>query len=450
MTSSPSYASSCNACRQCAPLGACLAFSGVEGAMPYLHGSQGCATYIRRYMISHFREPLDIASSSFSEESAVFGGERNFSRGLDAVIRQYRPQMVGIATTCLSETIGDDVRSFIRRARATNDGSSAAPELVHVSTPSYSGSHSEGYHRTVRAIVEQLAGDSPANDALAVFPSPVSPADLRILKSAVRAHGLRPVVVPDFSDRLDGPSWETYHQLPPGGAALADIRALGGASGVVDLGSSMSDGALAGAWLEATHGVARHHLALPIGLQRTDAWHSALRDLSGKETPDAVVAQRGRLVDAYVDGHKYVSGVTAAVFGEPDLAVSIAGFLEEIGLRVVLCATGTKTGHLKTLLDAGSESNASIEALDGADFRDIEARVAELRPQILLGNSKGYTMARRLDIPLVRVGFPIHDRFGGHRLRHLDYTGTQQLFDRIVNTIIEHRQNASAVGYTYM
>ncbi len=60
-----------NACKLCTPLGACLAFAGVEGARTILHGSQGCATYIRRYMISHFKEPIDIASSNFGETSAI-------------------------------------------------------------------------------------------------------------------------------------------------------------------------------------------------------------------------------------------------------------------------------------------------------------------------------------------------------------------------------------------
>ena len=66
-----------NACKLCAPLGACVVFSGLEGCVPFLHGSQGCATYIRRYLISHFREPVDIGSSSFSEEETVFGGAKN-------------------------------------------------------------------------------------------------------------------------------------------------------------------------------------------------------------------------------------------------------------------------------------------------------------------------------------------------------------------------------------
>jgi nitrogenase molybdenum-iron protein NifN len=67
-----SFASTRNACKLCTPLGACVAFKGIEGCVPLIHGSQGCATYIRRYMISHYREPVDIASSNFSEENDHF------------------------------------------------------------------------------------------------------------------------------------------------------------------------------------------------------------------------------------------------------------------------------------------------------------------------------------------------------------------------------------------
>jgi nitrogenase molybdenum-iron protein NifN len=110
----PSHVSTRNACKLCSPLGACFVFRGIENTVPFLHGSQGCATYIRRYMIGHFREPVDIASSSFGEASAVFGGRANLTEGLRNVIRQYQPEMVGIATTCLAETIGDDVRLYLR------------------------------------------------------------------------------------------------------------------------------------------------------------------------------------------------------------------------------------------------------------------------------------------------------------------------------------------------
>ena len=69
------YVSTTNACKLCKPLGACLAFRGIEGAVPFLHGSQGCATYMRRYIISHFNEPIDIASSALGDDPGGYRAE---------------------------------------------------------------------------------------------------------------------------------------------------------------------------------------------------------------------------------------------------------------------------------------------------------------------------------------------------------------------------------------
>ena len=99
------------------PSGRASPFRGIENCVPLIHGSQGCSTYIRRYVISHFKEPIDIASSNFSESSAIFGGGDNLKTALDNLIRQYSPEAIGIATTCLSETIGDDVRLYLDQYR---------------------------------------------------------------------------------------------------------------------------------------------------------------------------------------------------------------------------------------------------------------------------------------------------------------------------------------------
>src|SRR5512136_570183 len=148
------YVSTTNACKLCTPLGACLAFRGIEGAVPFLHGSQGCATYMRRYIISHFREPMDIASSSLGEKHAVYGGGPNLKLGIKNVMTKYRAKLIGIATTCLTETIGDDVPMTVtefKREFADLLDQHRNPEIVTVSTPSYSGSHMEGFHAAVKA-----------------------------------------------------------------------------------------------------------------------------------------------------------------------------------------------------------------------------------------------------------------------------------------------------------
>ena len=90
-----------------------------------------------------------------------------------------------------------------------------------------------------------------------------------------------------------------------------------------------------------------------------------------------------------------------------------------------------------------------MQIMEGADFVGMEKALENNPVDFLMGHSKGYSMSRKLKKPLVRIGFPIHDRVDGSRLMHVGYRGAQQLFDRIANTLIEVRQNASPVGYTY-
>ena len=230
-----------NACKLCAPLGASLVFKGIAGGVPLLHGSQGCSTYIRRYLISHFKEPMDIACSNFAEQTAVFGGGANLQLALENVCRQYDPALIGVATTCLSETIGDDVPMFIKTFLAAVP-ESARPPIVHVSTPSYQGSHMEGFHRAVRATLGALAqgrgGEAPTQVNL--LPGLLSPADLRHLKEMAAAFGLQAMVLPDYSDTLDGGQWESYQRIPAGGTPVAAIAAAGNAAATIELSHTLA------------------------------------------------------------------------------------------------------------------------------------------------------------------------------------------------------------------
>lgn len=65
-----------NPCKCCTPLGAVTALYGIKKCMSILHGSQGCSTYIRRHMATHYNEPIDIASSSMTEQGTVLEGNK--------------------------------------------------------------------------------------------------------------------------------------------------------------------------------------------------------------------------------------------------------------------------------------------------------------------------------------------------------------------------------------
>ncbi len=448
-----SYTSTTNACKLCKPLGACLAFRGVEGAVPFLHGSQGCATYMRRYIISHYREPMDIASSSLGEKQAVYGGGPNLKQGLGNVMSKYGARLIGVATTCLTETIGDDVPGIVREFRQeANGGKPGLPEIVTVSTPSYAGTHMEGFHAAVRALVAQLAAAGAATEAVNLFPGFVSPADIRYLKEVLADFGLPGIILPDTSETLDGPAQLDYEKIPAGGTPVADIKAAGRSRATLEFGRTLFSQETAGRWLEEHCGVPCQSLGMPLGLRESDRFFQVLEELSGQPTPARHAAERGRLIDAYVDGHKYIFGKRAVVYGEEDLVVGLAAFLAEIGVRPVLCASGGKSGCFQEAIGevTGGLLPEPPVVMAGADFYEIAAAAEGLAPDLFIGHSKGYKLARRQQAPLIRVGFPIHDRFGGQRILHLGYRGAQSLLDRIVNAVIERKQETSEIGYGYI
>jgi nitrogenase molybdenum-iron protein NifN len=469
---SKNFTSTRNACKLCTPLGACLVFRGVEGCIPFLHGSQGCSTYIRRYLISHFREPMDIASSNFHEESAIFGGGSNFQQGVLNVLRQYQPQLIGAATTCLAETIGEDMPRLLLDLKEKH-GDRITALIVTVSTASYRGTHMDGFHAAVRELVEQLAEKSvgehstsnsdksragiehrTSNEAkrhAALFPGMVSAADLQHLKEILADFNLPFTLLPDYSETMDGATWSEYEKLQSGGTPVASIRALGSAQTSIEFGRTLADTETAGTVLQNKFAIPRRLLGLPMGIRESDVFFNALAEIAGGEIPVKYQRERGRLVDSLIDGHKYIFEKRAIVYGEEDLVIGLAAFLGEIGVTPVLCASG---GHSKQFEKALREAVPSLPAeslvKERFDFAEIAELVPSLKPDFLIGSSKGYQIARSLNVPLIRVGFPIHDRIGGQRVLHLGYRGAQELYDRVVNALLEVKQETSTVGYAYL
>lgn len=489
------HVSTTNACKLCSPLGASLVFRGVEGGVPFIHGSQGCSTYIRRYIISHFNEPIDIASSSFAEASAVFGGDSNLKLGLKNVSDKYLPKMIGVATSCLTETIGDDVPLILRKYAESAPGD--IPHLIPVSTPSYAGTHMDGFHAAVKALVVHLAsspqpnslvpaeskecndiplyhggieeGESTSRDWLQtpktlqvhdvdrlseqinIFPGFISSADIRHIKEILTDFEQPYAILPDYSETLDGAAQREYIKIPNGGTPIASIINMGSAKATIQFSTTLPHIKSAGGYLLDTFEIPAYNIGMPIGVNRTDAFFDTLLELAGREDlPDKYLQERGRLIDSYVDGHKYIFGKRAVIYGEEDLVVGLASFLVEIGIIPVLCATGGKSGHFTEAVQSVAPDMPKEAIKEGVDFYEIEEDAKTLSPDILIGNSKGYAMSRRMGVPLVRVGFPIHDRLGGQRLLHVGYRGAQRLFDEVVNTLIAVKQDSSPVGYSYM
>lgn len=424
-----------NPCSMCMPMGAVFVFRGIEGCMPLFHGSQGCSTYMRLYLAHHFREPVDIASSALSEKGAVYGGAANLLQGLKNVIAGYGPKAVGIATTCLAETIGDDVPQIIREFCREPEAKDVT--IFNVSTPSYKASHEAGYRAALKAVVQSLAKRSEPNGKInLLLGSIVSPANVRYLKRLLGDWGQGYILLPNISESFDAPLSPDFPRIPAGGTSLGEICDTGNSAATVTIGAWTEDRG-AGDYLREEFDVPHFPLPLPLGLELTDTFVGKLEELTGLALPEEYEKERGRLLDTMADAHKLLAEVRTCVYGDTEMVLGLSRLMKELGMSPQILATGATSPNFSRL---ARELAPAAKVLTGADFYQIEEEVAVRDVELLVGPFTGRQIARAKKVPLLRVGFPNHDRFGANRQLVLGYEGAAAMVDSIANALLNHRE----------
>ncbi len=427
-----------NQCTMCMPMGGILAFKGLEQSMVLVHGSQGCSTYMRRHIAEHFNEPVDVASSSLNEKGTIYGGEKNLKLGLDNLIRVYNPRIIGVISTCLAETIGEDMDRIT--ADYLSERNLADFPIVTVSTPGYGDSYFEGYWSALVRILAKLAVRTEMHSKINVIVPNISPADIREIKRILGLMGADYTLLPDFSDTLDRPFARPYKKTVDGGTRLKDIARMTGAPASIQFGLTVEEHLSPGKYLEREFGVPLFNLPIPIGIENTDALITALKEITGKELPESLHMERGRLLDCMIDSHKYNFEGKSIIFGEPELVYAVTKTCLENGVFPVVVATGSRSTKLPQLLDPELLLlQQPVKCLTHADFTQIQDRGQSAN--IAIGHSDGKYLTEKEGIPLVRIGFPIHDRVGGQRLLSVGYAGTTMFLDRITNTLLENKLN---------
>lgn len=427
-----------NPCNMCMPMGGIFAFKGIEDAMVIIHGSQGCSTYMRRSMAEHFNEPVDVASTSLNEKGTVYGGEKNLQKALTNVRKLYNPALIGVITTCLAETIGEDIERITTQYLAEHNITDCA--IVPASTPGYSGTQAEGYFQALKKTVANLAVDTAKHDGVNVIVPSLSPADLREIKRILAAYNLEYTLLPDISDTLDAPYKRPYEKIPQGGTKISAIRKMAGAKATIEMAVVTDEALSPGKYLQDTFGVPLYKVPVLIGLENTDAFCAALEQISGQKTPEHLQIERGRLLDGMIDSHKYNFLGRSVVFGEPELVYAISRTCLENGVFPVVVATGSNNTALKARLEAELAGNVPEYAfLNETDFSLIQKECRKLGVNLAIGHSGGKFLEERENISLVRIGFPVSDRIGGQRILSVGYTGTMSFLDRVTNTLLSDK-----------
>jgi nitrogenase molybdenum-iron protein beta chain len=422
-----------NPCKTCQPVGAMYCALGVHGCMPHSHGSQGCCSYHRTVLSRHFKEPAIASSSSFTEGASVFGGRSNINTAVKNVFDMYNPDIIAVHTTCLSETIGDDLTSYILDMDLPE-----GKRVVHCNTPSYVGSHINGFFNMMMGFMSYLTQKSGvSNGKTAIFPGWVNPGDIRELKRIAALMRVPATFFPDQSGVLDAPMTGSYEYYPGGGTTQEEIRGLGDSEGLIALGEII--GTEPAELLLKKWKVPYTLLPLPVGVAYTDEYVLALRRQSKSEVPAELEAERGQLVDLMLDSHQYTYQKKAAIFGDPDVVIGLTSLCLELGMIPKYVITGTPKEDFRRKIDALFEKYGVTDctAKANADLFELHQWIKNEPVDLLIGSSYGKQIARAEDIPFIRAGFPVLDRYGGPLLPIVGYGGGIRLIEKITGALMD-------------
>lgn len=431
-----------NPAKTCQPIGAMYASLGIEKCLPHSHGSQGCCSFHRMHLTRHFRDPIMATTSSFTEGASVFGGGSNLKTSLKNIFTVYDPDVVAIHTTCLSETIGDDITTIVAQYESQLP---PGKTVIHASTPSYVGSHITGFSNMVKSIVDGLAeGETEDTASINVLPGFVNPGDMREIKSLLTKMDVGYTLLPDTSGVVDSPLTKKYDMYPDGGTKLDDIKKMGGAMGTLALGTFSSEAAAVS--LEKKSDTPASLLKAPFGIKATDDFLLEVSKITSKPIPKEIEYERGQLVDIMVDTHHHFHGKRVAIFGDPDIVISMTEFVCSLGMIPVISLTGTPGKSFDKqisfiLEEFGIEENVEIKS--SGDLFLFHQLIKNNEIDLIIGNTYGKYISKAEDIPLVRVGFPVLDRSVHSYLPLVGYKGAMRLIEKISDKLLD-RQDRDA------
>lgn len=434
----PRRALSTNPLKSSAPLGAAMAYLGIEKAVPLFHGAQGCTAFAMVHMVRHFRESIPLQTTAMDEVSTILGGADHIEEALANLKKKANPKFIGIASTALTETQGEDIKGELSDIMAQR-ADFADLKVVYASTPDFDGAMEDGWAKAVTAIIDTLVPEiDPLHRDVGlrqvnVLPAAyLTPAEVNEIGRMIRAFGLKPIILPDLGSSLDGHLAEDWSGASLGGTPIDDIPEMARSAATFAIGESMHEPAKLLA--ERGHMPCQVFASL-TGLKAVDAFASALMGVAGvADAPPAFKRERARLQDAMLDAHFNIGGLKYAIAADPDLAYALSSALADMGAQAVTCVTTSPANPIIERIPAE-------EAILG-DLGDLEDGARANGATLLIAHAHGRHAAAATGLPLIRAGFPINDRLGAQDICRVGYRGTRAFLFEVANAVLAHPHHA--------
>jgi len=342
----------------------------------------------------------------------------------DAFAR-FAPAAMLVGSSCTAELIQDDPGGL---AKALN----LPIPVVPLELPAYQRKENWGAAETFYQLVRALAG--PTAPAPGTSRAPRDPARRpRCNVLGPTALGFRHRDDLQEISRLLATLGVDVEVTAPLGARPADLARLGKADFNVVLYPEIAG--QAAQWLARTFGQPSVK-TVPIGVGATCEFIEEVARLAGVDPAPALAAAPSRApwYAKSVDS-TYLTGKRVFIFGDATHVVAAARVAaRELAFTVVGIGTYSRE-FAREIREAAKLYD--VEPLITDDYLEVEARVAELQPELVLGTQMERHIAKRLGIPCAVISAPVHVQdFPARYSPQMGFEGANVLFDTWVHPLM--------------
>jgi light-independent protochlorophyllide reductase subunit B len=407
-------------------VGAMRIATAMEGVHYVLHAPQG-DTYadLLFTMIERRSKRPPVTYTTFQARDLGSDTAQLFKNAVAEAFDRFAPSAMLVGASCTAELIQDDPGGL---AQALN----LPIPVVALELPSYQRKENWGANETLYQLVRALAGPSvPKPGTKRPARDPNRPPSCNILGPT--ALGFRHRDDVQEISQLLGVLGIEVKIVAPLGAAPEDVSRLGEADFNVVLYPEIAS--QAAAWLQRNFDQP-FTKTVPIGVNATRGFIDEVAALTGVDASARPLETQSRMAwyAKSVDSN-YLTGKRVFVFGDASHAVAAARVAsEELGFTVVCIGTYSRE-FARDVRDAAKLYGA--EALITDDYLEVEARVGELRPELLLGTQMERHIAKRLGIPCAVISAPVHVQdYPARYSPQMGFEGANVLFDSWVHPLM--------------
>ncbi len=398
-------------------VGAMRIATAMEGVHYVLHAPQG-DTYadLLFTMIERLPKRPPVTYTTFQARDLGSDTAELFKNAARDAYQRFRPQAMLVGASCTAELIQDDPGGLAAAL-------SLPVPVVPLELPSYQKKENWGAAETFYRIVRTLArprqapaGGPPSCNILG--PSALGfrhRDDLREMRALLQRLGIAVNVAAPLSATPD------------------DLARLTDADFNVVLYPEIAHSAAS--WLKKQHGMP-HTTVVPIGVRATREFIAEVSALAGIAVDPDIEdeASRAPWYARSVDS-TYLTGKRVFVFGDATHAIAAARVAaEELGFEVV--GLGSYSREFAREVRAAA-ARYGVEALITDDYLEVEARVAELSPELVLGTQMERHIAKRLGLPCAVISAPVHVQdFPARHSPQMGFEGANVLFDSWVHPLM--------------